>query len=144
MTVLGPAEESQLADWRQTYLYVFRTATFSPNRFISVCPPGAVVGLLNQTGGAVALYAPALQTMLPRLYCGIKYIGQSQTALDCMVASNLINEATNTVLDLLHQSKFAGVKKVGFSGGIEKGDGNLTYLYVFENCMWNRTTEWWV
>ncbi|CAE8609557.1 unnamed protein product [Polarella glacialis] len=141
MTVLDPSEEAQLANLSKSYLYVFRMAKFSPNRFISVCPSGTIVGMLNQTGGSVALYAPALQIMMPRLYCGVKYIGQSQTALDCMVASNLINRANNTVLHLLKQSKFAGVKEVGFFGGIKKGNVNLTYLYVFENCMWNKTTR---
>ncbi|CAE8723069.1 unnamed protein product [Polarella glacialis] len=91
MTVLDPSEEalslrvSQMAVLMKSYLYVFRTANFNPDRFSGACPSGSTVSSLNQL-----------------------------------------------------------VKTVGFVAGLKKAVGNLTYLYVFENCKGNRTTQWWV
>mmetsp|Transcript_72627 Transcript_72627/g.130802 ORF Transcript_72627/g.130802 Transcript_72627/m.130802 type:complete len:161 (+) Transcript_72627:61-543(+) len=58
MTVLDPSEEalslrvSQMAVLMKSYLYVFRTANFSPDRFSGACPSGSTVSSLNQLAGS--------------------------------------------------------------------------------------------
>eukprot|EP00442_Polarella_glacialis_P020785 CAMPEP_0115073562 /NCGR_PEP_ID=MMETSP0227-20121206/14849_1 /TAXON_ID=89957 /ORGANISM="Polarella glacialis, Strain CCMP 1383" /LENGTH=236 /DNA_ID=CAMNT_0002460423 /DNA_START=120 /DNA_END=830 /DNA_ORIENTATION=+ len=144
LQALNPSQVSQPANIQRSYLYVFETGNYSSYHFISVCTAGFTVASMNQTGGRIALYVVALQTLMPRLYGDFNFLGKSETAAECLQASNLVNSANATVLTLLHKHHFPGVKSVGLFGGLEKGNASLTYLYVFRNKVWNETTQWWM
>ncbi|CAE8626673.1 unnamed protein product [Polarella glacialis] len=100
LQALNQSQVSQPANIKRSYLYVFETSNYSSYHFISVCTAGSTVSSLNQTGGRVALYVAALQTLMPRLYGEFKFLGKSETADECMQASNLINSANATEQDV--------------------------------------------
>ncbi|CAE8743708.1 unnamed protein product [Polarella glacialis] len=123
---LSPSQVSQPANIQRSYLYVFETSNYSSYHFISVCTAGFTVASMNQTGGRIALYVVALQTLMPRLYGDFNFLGKSETAAD---AANAINE--NTVRPYEVAKKFylhyLTPSQVSQPANIER-----SYLYVFE------------
>lgn len=144
MDKVGILNAFKKANEDQSYLYVFHTKGFQPYYYISTCASGGIVADLNQTEGKIALYSLALKQLLPNVYGNVMYIGQSETALDCMEAMNSINAANSTALRLLKKGGTFNLKEVGLLEGLHKGNVDATYLYVFKNIMWDKKAEWWV
>jgi hypothetical protein len=144
MTQLGLKSAMQEASEEKSYLYVFFVKGFTPMKYITDCVPGGVAGTLNQTMGKIGFYTKALQTILPNLLGDLRYLGVSDSAGPCMEAQNRINTGNATSLHLLRKHMRDDVAEVDLFKGLAKADGNKTYMYVFENKMWNKTKSWWI
>mmetsp|Transcript_51300 Transcript_51300/g.92423 ORF Transcript_51300/g.92423 Transcript_51300/m.92423 type:complete len:238 (-) Transcript_51300:454-1167(-) len=146
MENVGLFEALTLANVTEDYLYVFETKGFVPMQSIADCVPGDVVASLNQTKGFIVLYTKALQQILPGIFGDLKFLGVAPNASACNSVQNMINTGRSDNATYLSQLKNGtlGLKEVAAWDFLKKGDGNFTYMYVFDNVMWNKTTEWWV
>merc|ERR1712137_661486 len=70
-----------------SYLYVFENEEYVDNELIANCVPGGIVYSLDLTGGVVAAYTIALQTILPSLMGDLQYLGTGPNA-DCVEGMN--------------------------------------------------------
>jgi len=124
-----------------SYLYVFENKYQVDYEYIANCVPGSVAGSLNQTKGLIIGYTKALQTILPSLYKEMKYMGVTKSAVvsECQAAMDHINKGNASVLGMLKDGKWAGMKEVGLLKGLKVANENRSYLYVFNNGMWNGT-----
>mmetsp|Transcript_91719 Transcript_91719/g.163243 ORF Transcript_91719/g.163243 Transcript_91719/m.163243 type:complete len:248 (-) Transcript_91719:40-783(-) len=139
MEELGVLKSMEVYDNTTSYLYVFDNAQFQDFHYIGNCVPGGVVGTLNQTGGRIALYTVALQTILPSLLGDLKFLGSGNTE-DCLAAQNAINTGNETMLELLKdKTSDLDINQVGIIKGLDIADNMSNYLFVFENAMWNHT-----
>jgi len=146
MKNVGLFEALSEASVTEDYLYVFETKGFVPMQSIADCVPGDVVASLNQTKGFIVLYTKALQQILPGIFGDLKFLGVAPNASACNSVQNMINTGRSDNATYLSQLKNGtlGLKEVAAWDFLKKGDGNFTYMYVFDNVMWNKTTEWWV
>lgn len=142
MTQIGALQAMQLADksGQESYLYVFKSKAFIEYHEIANCVPGGIVKGLSQTGGRIALYTVALQTILPEVFGGLKYLGEGNSSA-CESSMNTINMGNKSLVEAKQLIANSGMKEVGVLQGMQLAQENKSYLYVFKNKMWNNTWE---
>lgn len=134
-------EDDGEANSETYYLYIFDT-NFHEYEYIATCIPGGVVGtdLLNATKGVIAAYTIVLQALMDSTYGELWFLGQSDGAAGCIAPQDAINAGNASVVTALKKGKeYPKVKQVGMFSAGNKGNPNKTYMYVFQNKMWNQT-----
>jgi len=138
MHEVGILKGIKKANFTKSYLYVFTNKYEVDYSMIANCVPGSVAATLNQTKGLIIAYTKALQTILPSLYGDMKYLGVGESD-GCIDAMNAINQGNHSVYDLLKKGTYDTMSEVGILKGLKKANENKSYLYVFNNGMWNGT-----
>eukprot|EP00933_Yihiella_yeosuensis_P051024 TRINITY_DN48852_c0_g1_i1.p1 TRINITY_DN48852_c0_g1~~TRINITY_DN48852_c0_g1_i1.p1 ORF type:complete len:247 (+),score=40.71 TRINITY_DN48852_c0_g1_i1:51-791(+) len=129
----------------KSYLYVFDLKSWTPYQYIGDCVPGVAVKELNQTKGLVGPYAEALQSTRHQIYGDVELRAVTRNLADCKDVVDRINAGNSSLVEMVRRKKIQEVRPILPSeAATMEAHLNLTYLYAFENKMWNKTSNWWI